>query len=180
MDGEGNAPPLITGGDLVEGALLIAVSYLGTKETGPNTGPDVDLFLASVGLSPGHPWCAAFLFYCYMRAAAKLGIVNPCPRTAGALKMWRLSDPECRTQEPARGRIFVLDTGAPGGHGHVGLVETVRPNGTIDSIEGNTNAAGSREGNAVARKLWWNPSLSGRGALVGYIDLAKAKLRATT
>lgn len=172
-----DAPDLITGGDLVEGALSIAISYLGTKETGPNTGPDVDLFLASVGLNPGHPWCAAFLHYVFMVASARLGLVNPCPRTAGALKMWRYADPQCRTQEAARGRIFVLDTGTPGGAGHVGIVERADPDGTILSVEGNSNEAGSREGNAVVRKEWL-PADGKRGKLIGFVNLAAAKLRA--
>lgn len=173
-----DAPDLITGGDLVEGALALAASYVGVKETARNSGPEIDLFLAAVGLRPGYAWCAAFVHFCFMRASASLGLVNPCPRSARALGIWALADGPCKSQDAHRGSLFVLDTGEPGGDGHIGFVETAHPNGTIDSIEGNTNEAGSREGNAVARKLAWSPKHGGRGRLVGYIDLTRARLRA--
>ncbi len=48
------------------------------------------------------------------------------------------------------GSIFIADHG--GGKGHTGLVE--RMDGyAIHTIEGNTNAAGSREGDGVYRKV---------------------------
>lgn len=169
---------LITGGDLVEGALSIASQYVGVKETARNSGPEIDLFLAAVGLRPGYAWCAAFVYFCFMRASAKLGLVNPCPRSARALGVWSLADGACKTQVATRGSLFVLDTGEPGGDGHIGFVEVAHPDGTIDSIEGNTNAAGSREGNAVARKLAWDPRPNRRGRLMGFVDLSRAHLRA--
>lgn len=164
--------------DLTHGALAIAVSYLGTKETKPNSGPDVDLFLASVGLHPGYPWCAAFAFYCYMRASAMLGLINPCPRSARALGIWALAEGSAKVQRPAVGSLFVLDTGKPGGDGHIGFVEKVHGDGLITTVEGNTNEAGGREGNAVARHERWDPQSGARGQLVGYVDLSRARLRA--
>jgi hypothetical protein len=49
-------------------------------------------------------------------------------------------------------------------------VEEVIGDGTIVTVEGNTNAEGSREGDRVARHRW-APDLGTRGRLVGYIDL---------
>ncbi|WP_318546298.1 CHAP domain-containing protein [Flavobacterium columnare] len=40
-----------------------------------------------------------------------------------------------------------------GGQGHTGFVEKVLANGKIQTIEGNTNADGSREGFAVCRRI---------------------------
>ena len=41
-----------------------AVTYVGAGEAGgKNTGPEIDRFLASVGLGPGYAWCAAFVSY---------------------------------------------------------------------------------------------------------------------
>jgi hypothetical protein len=51
----------------------------------------------------------------------------------------------------APGQIFVIDTGAPGGAGHTGLVEAVNA-GKLVTIEGNTNDGGSREGIGVFRR----------------------------
>lgn len=45
-----------------------------------------------------------------------------------------------------RGDLFVWN-GKNGGH--IGFVTAVRPNGLFTTIEGNTNAAGSRDGDGV-------------------------------
>lgn len=42
----------------------IAYEFIGTKESGDNSGYWVTKFLKSVGLRPGNPWCAAFVSYC--------------------------------------------------------------------------------------------------------------------
>jgi hypothetical protein len=64
--------------------------------------------------------------------------------------------------------VFVLDKGH--GLGHCGIVEDLVGDGSIITIEGNTNAEGSREGDRVARHQW-NPREGKRGRLYGYIDL---------
>lgn len=153
---------------ITEAAVTAAVSQLGIREQGGNnTGPEVDLYLASVGLEPGASWCAAFVYWCFRRAANSLTVPSPCPKTGGALKLWKLADPHFHMTAPARGRVFVMDHGQ--GLGHVGFVEAVREDGSIDSVEGNTNAAGSRNGDRVARHAW-DPRTGARGVLVGYLD----------
>lgn len=149
--------------------LSVAVTEIGTRETYRNGGPRVNEYLASVGLDGGYPWCAAFVHWCAGKARPP-GHVNPCPRTAGALRLWQLSPAECHRERPAPGLVFVLDTGDVGGAGHVGIVEEVVGDGTIITVEGNTNREGSREGDCVARHRW-APELGKRGRLVGYIDL---------
>jgi hypothetical protein len=158
---------------LSETALSIAISQLGVHEQGgQNRGPEVDQYLAAVGLAPGYSWCAAFVFFCFKQAADQLGLVNPCPKTAGAVRMWTLTEPICRATEPSAGAIYVLDHG--GGKGHAGIVEQVGGDGTMIEISGNTNAAGSREGNAVARHTGESPEEIHGGHLLGYLllDLA--------
>lgn len=39
------------------------LAYEGHTETSDNSSPHVDRFLASTGLDPGYPWCAAFVSY---------------------------------------------------------------------------------------------------------------------
>jgi hypothetical protein len=158
---------------LSETALSIAISQLGVHEQGgQNCGPEVDLYLASVGLDPGYAWCAAFVFFCFKKAAAQIGLVNPCPKTASAVKLWTLTEPICRITAPTPGAIYVLDHG--GGKGHAGIVEQVGGDGTLIEISGNTNSAGSREGNAVARHTGASPEEIHGGRLLGYLllDLA--------
>jgi hypothetical protein len=143
---------------LLERALAIAASKLGVREIGgKNRGPEVERFLANVGLPPGQPWCMAFVACCFGDAAAELGIVNPLPKTGSVLGMWKRSPDTWKRRHPERGAIFVhlVNMADPESHGHCGLVEDFGRSVDGDylvTLEGNTNAAGSREGDSVLRK----------------------------
>lgn len=153
-------------------ALLVAArAHLGVhEEGGKNRGPRIDEWNAGVHAPPGSPWCAAWVYGMHAITATACVVENLCPRTAGALKLWHLAPESCRRPLPAPGDVFVLDTGDPGGFGHVGIVELVTPDGeTIVSIEGNTNGAGSREGDRVAKHAW-KPRDGVRGTLVGFLS----------
>ena len=139
-------------------------------------GPQVDVYLASVGLDAehegangeGYPWCAAFVHWCFQQSTAET-LPNPCPKTGVALHLWDLSPLQARTQLPAPGDVFIVDHGK--GRGHCGIVSSVSPDSqTITSIEGDTSADGSRTGDAVGEHLW-RPSDGARGRLVGYLEL---------
>ena len=167
---------MTTRSDFTAALLSACRDSVGVHETSHNSGPLIDQWLAYVHASPGDPWCMAWLCGMHREAAVSLDMPNPCPRTAGALRLWDLALPECRTELPAPGDAFVLDTGAPGGAGHVGIVVAVSPDGeTITSCEGNSNEHGSREGNAVVMHTW-NPADGRRGKLVGYLSLINAVL----
>lgn len=134
-------------------ALRIAGTHVGDRETSRNSGPEVDAFLASVGLGPGYPWCAAFVYFCFREAAASVRAPNPCPRTAGALRLWDLCTPQADLTQfvsPDAGSVFVIDHGH--GLGHVGFVEELLDDGTLRTIEGNTAPTGTREGDGVYRR----------------------------
>lgn len=78
----------------------------------------------------------------------KLKVINPLKCTGGVLSQWN-NRPALRVKEPLLGDIIILDYG--NGQGHTGFVTAV--NGEwVDTIEGNTNSAGSREGDGVYRK----------------------------
>jgi hypothetical protein len=134
-------------------ALWHAVAEIGVRERGgPNRGPEVDEYLRAVGLEPAlgsYPWCAAFAFWCYDRAAADLHVVNPVPKTGGVLRMAEKAT-NYRQQRPAVGAILIQDHG--GGRGHCGIVAAVGPS-TVVTIEGNTDAHGGREGICVAVRV---------------------------
>jgi len=163
-------------------ALLVAArATLGVhEEGGKNRGPHVDEWNKDVGAALGSSWCASWCYGMHKIASRAVGVVNICPRTAGALKMWHMSAERYRRPLPAPGDVFVLDTGDPGGFGHVGIVELVTPDGdTIVSLEGNTNGAGSREGDQVAKHTW-KPRDGKRGKLVGYLSLGPEEIGAAS
>lgn len=123
----------------------VAQSQLGVSEQPPgsNRGPEVDQYLASVGIAFAAAWCAAFVYWCHQQAS-----ITGVPKTGGVLDLWNKAASN-RVTEPQPGDVFILDFG--GGKGHTGIVESVDGD-TLTTIEGNTNDDGSREGYEVARR----------------------------
>lgn len=124
-----------------------------------NRGADVEQYLARAGLGPGFAWCCAFVYWCFDEAARRSELPNPMVKTAGCLDHWhrapargarRLSR-SVAVDDPGLvhpGMVFIMDHGR--GAGHTGLVETVA-GGLVTTIEGNTDASGTREGGGVYR-----------------------------
>lgn len=134
---------------LAQKSLSVAVSQIGVEEIprGSNKGPEVEAYLKSIGLGGGYSWCMAFVYWCVLKAS---GSSNPLKKTGGVLAQWN-ARPELRVKDPMPGDIFIMDYGK--GLGHTGFVEKILPEGKIQTIEGNTNADGSREGYAVCRRV---------------------------
>ncbi|WP_212005741.1 CHAP domain-containing protein [Chitinophaga sp. HK235] len=139
-------------------AMQIALSQEGVREaTGKNDGPAVEKYLKSVGLPAGYSWCMAFVYWCVQQAAIAQKVANPLKCTGGVLYQWN-ERPGLRVQTPAAGDIFIMDYGK--GAGHTGFVVAVRGD-VIDTIEGNTNSGGSREGDGVYRRTRKIASMKG-------------------
>lgn len=119
------------------------------EDFGPNHGEYVDDFLKEAGgLGPGYPWCAAAINWC----CEMLGVPNPDKSDAAVIgwKNWAATTGRRKTT-PKRGMLcYWLNRDNTG---HIGIVSSFLANKDhVLSIEGNTNAAGSREGEAIARK----------------------------
>lgn len=151
-----------------ERALAWASSQVRARERGRNAGPEVDKYLAAAGLSPGYPWCAAFVTWCIKKIDKAL-----MPRNGrAAVFSWAkwAEDNGRLSQEPKRGNLFFwLDRQ---GFGHIGFVTSVLPGGVFLTIEGNTDEAGSREGVKVARRMRTMAGLK-RNHRHGFINLGE-------
>lgn len=153
---------------LSEKALEIAESQLGVQEIpkNSNAGADVEKYLKSVKLGKGYAWCAAFVYWCVNEAAKSIGVTNPLVCTAGVLNLWNKMPVDFKfTKNPKRGDIFIMDFGK--GAGHTGFVTGVS-NGRIQTIEGNSNDEGSREGYEVCRR----PNGRNISSIKGFIRLS--------
>jgi hypothetical protein len=128
----------------------VAISQLGVREIpkGSNAGPEVEIYLRSVGLGKGYSWCMAFVYWCVQQSSVKTAFKNPLKKTAGVLDQYN-SKIALVTKTPQPGDIFIMDFGK--GLGHTGIVEKVEKD-TVHTIEGNSNDEGSREGFEVCRK----------------------------
>lgn len=135
-------------------ALEVAATQIGKEENprGSNwgkVGDPVPGYLASVRISFPASWCMAFVYWCFKQASASVQGTLP-PKTGGVLNAWTLAK-DARVQDPQPGDIFIMDHGH--GLGHTGIIEKVDQDGTLHTIEGNTNDEGVREGYEVCRRV---------------------------
>jgi hypothetical protein len=136
---------------LVEKALVVAGKEVGVREINHNHGKRVEEYLASCGLGGGAPWCAAFVNFCIEEAARQLKTSEPWHRTAGCdeIKAWARRN-DILFERPEPGDVF-LHFSRPDDASHTGFVVSV-DGGQFDTIEGNTNIGGSREGIGVFKR----------------------------
>jgi hypothetical protein len=116
------------------------------------------------------PWCAMFVSWVFHHAGHPLPKIRTtkgfayCPDIVAWAKRngtWR---PSSSGYTPKRGDIVLFDfIGRPS---HVGIVTGLTKDGRVATIEGNTNAAGSRTGGAVMRH-----NRSRRGSTIGYVEV---------
>lgn len=145
-----------------------AEALLDVREaTGHNDGPQVAWILSHVELAEGFSWCGAFVY----TAMAEAGVTLPAPARAYAWAptwtakhvIWRASEKrrtgegqtygDTTQDEPGPGDVFGLWFPSKQRVAHVGLITDWQPGNKYTlTIEGNTNTAGSREGDGVYSK----------------------------
>ena len=151
---------------LVKKTLEIAQSRIGVREIGrSNRGVEVDRFNELAGVGVGNPWCAGLTYANKHDAAEELGVENPFIRTAYTPDIFNFAKernilvrgdrgwPEPGDDFLVMGPVRVYHTG------HVFDVHR----DSWESIEGNSNSVGSREGYEVAHntgkpfaeRFWW-------------------------
>lgn len=127
--------------------LRVARSQIGYTE-GRN---DWTKYGAWYGLN-NKPWCAMFVSWVAYKAGASKIIPRHAYTPAGA--DWFKERKRWGTK-PRVGAIVYFNFPGDGVNriSHVGIVEAVKADGSIVTIEGNTNASGSRLGSGVYRKI---------------------------
>ena len=149
---------------IIGNLISIAQSQVGVREVGNNGGTQVRAYQASTGMKPGAwPWCAAFICWIVREWLndpetvkwLNLSTTTPeawRPKTARAYGFleWAVERPRtCRVlgpkDKPTPGDLVVYD------FSHIGIV-THNNGSSINTIEGNTNARGSRDGDGVWAK----------------------------
>ena len=155
----------------VDDVIAKAKTQIGVVEVGySNSGPEVDQYLAAVGLGPGNYWCSAFCFWVTDNVGIPKetwkGLSNRayCPaiedwaRAAGVLH-----------DSPKRGDFMLLQDSQ--GPYHIGIVVQVNPDGTIDTIEGNTSPQGSGGSQDNGGGVWQRNRLTSSSKYVRWSDL---------
>jgi hypothetical protein len=150
---------------LMADSLIVALSQVGVREmpVNSNRGPEVEKYLTAVGVGPGNAWCAAFTSWCIQQAGGTPGTDYPHTAWTPAIWSWAQGrgrdhwmhpdDVAAGVRTPPPGTLFLLygRVGDVERVNHVGFVERVE-GGTVWTVEGNTDASGSREGGGVYQR----------------------------
>lgn len=121
---------------------------LARKELGYSEGKNNDnKFAAKAGHANNQPWCASFVVAIFRAGGIKLPSESAyTPAMASGFEKTN-----AWTTKPAVGAVVFYKWPSMGRIAHVGIVESVRADGSIVAIEGNTNSGGSRTGGSVLR-----------------------------
>jgi surface antigen len=126
--------------------LALARKELGYCEAANNSNK----YAKPAGHANNQPWCATFVVAMFRAAGMTLPSESAyTPAMANGFKkagLWSAN-------KPAVGAVVFYQWPKMGRIAHVGIVESVRPDGSIVTIEGNTNKAGSRTGGGVLRMV---------------------------
>lgn len=138
--------------DKVQSFLDTLESFIGTTElTGKNDGPEIKRMLETCGMGEGNPWCAA-----YIALALTMNDLKPPSGCAWSPSyfpeskvVWRKGD----SRLIPKGAVFGLWFNNLNRVAHVGVVVKDTGRGWVITMEGNTNADGSRDGNMAATRM---------------------------
>ena len=120
------------------GAVAAARTQIGQAEfpPGSNESPRIAEYRSAVQGAVVGPWCADFASWCAAQAGIPLGENGEGFQSVGALWEWA----------EGSGRAIPASEGSPApgdlivwGSDHVGIIESVDPDGTIHTIEGNSS-----------------------------------------
>lgn len=149
--------------------LFVWCAAEGIRENGVNNrGAWPDFFNASVGLRvptdpkvAGFPWCTSSCWCIFEEAARQKGYANPMLKTGKAVEVRNRAPAACLVSNPRPGSVIILDHGTQwidqlgGGERLTDSGHCCIANAAVSGdLSGNTNLAGSRDGNAMAEKLW--------------------------
>ena len=129
----------------------VASSQLGVHETRPNDGPEIRLYLHSVGIYTPAPWCAAFVNWCLTICGVDSPINGWAASAVARNVVYVRGGRNNKTVEP--GDVAALYYPSMNRVGHAFIIEDWGSGNKVRTIEGNSNDNGSREGTSVVRRI---------------------------
>ena len=118
------------------GVLAAAESQLGVTEQPPgsNDGPQIATYRSAVaGAQAGEPWCAYFVSWASAQAGTPLGFAGQGIGSVAGITSWAQQTGRYLPagSVPQAGDLILY------GDQHVGIVESVNPDGSLTTVEGN-------------------------------------------
>ena len=124
---------------------------IGVRENGFNKGKRVEEYQKAANLKPNDAWCAAFITWTFKQCGIKAVVSGYSPNWFQSNVVYKRDDNINRHYSPEIGDVFGLYFESKKRIAHVGFIDKQEGN-YYTTVEGNTNEAGSREGDGVYRK----------------------------
>ena len=139
-----------------DGIVKTYQSKIGVRElTGRNDGTEVEKYLSYVWLKRGQPWCAAFVSWTFGQNGINQARSGGCVQLLEqGTAIYKPSSPAVSGRgygAPQAGDVFFIYFAEKKRVAHTGFVHQWGEI-YVTTVEGNTNEAGSREGDGVYRK----------------------------
>jgi hypothetical protein len=127
-------------------------SQIGIHEaTGKNDGSVVESYQKAAGIHKGDAWCAAFVTWCFEQCGIATAVTWPAWSPSWFTKniVWK----QAKGSTPQQADVFGIWFQRKKRIAHVGFIDNWNQSDKcVMTVEGNTNEAGSREGDGVYRK----------------------------
>lgn len=149
-----------------------ARKYVGVREVGdPNHGPEVELFQKFVdGKAHGESWCMSFVQFVVGEVCRQYGVKTPLYPSELCQSVYNNAAGRYLRKEPGAGYVFIHQNRRVPYKGHTGICTGAGRVGIFQTIEGNTNGAGSSDGDGVYEK-WRYTKGNVVNRMRGFIDV---------
>lgn len=130
----------------------VYISQIGRMENplGSNWGHPVEEYLRSVNTNIPAPWCAAFVHWCLDSAGIKNTITAYSPSAQNKKNLVYYQSHQLKEVQP--GDVFTIYFVSMKRIGHTGFIGRQISSSIVETIEGNSNDGGSREGVGVYKR----------------------------
>ncbi len=163
--------------DILQTSEKIMLLQVGKVETPLNRGI-AEIYLSSVGLGAGNPYCAAGQYYCYLEAVKELNFSKyliPFARTGLSRKI--LSDAAYKgiqtIYQPCRNDFIIWRVIGSSWQGHIERVISVGKAGWVTTVGFNVKLTDGKEGVAIKKRNIYH--LIGKLKVAGIVGFEETK-----
>ncbi len=156
---------------IIEEWIETLISFDGLKESGKNRHKLIDEANKWAGVPMGSPYCLSFILHQLHLTCVRYKAELHVPHRAATQLFWKGLSASVKQQQPIKNGIVIWQSrsNASRGHAAVSLGNYKAGQTSFQTVEANTNAAGSRDGDGIYVK---EREMDSKGSLklLGFID----------
>lgn len=162
---------LVSKEQIAKDIINLANSQVGVREVGFNSGKEVESYQKAVdNKAMREAWCMAFVQWVIKKVCAQYGIKTVLYPSENCQQVYIHTMPRYQSSVPVVGGAFIHQSRTVSYKGHTGIVTGKARAGVFPATEGNTNKAGSSEGDGVYKKYRYTAGNATK-RMRGYIDI---------